>query len=80
LYKLNYVTASIPIPNYYQQHATILDIFIFTDALHISGGSSLPSSGAYNYTYSFRYCQSILLLAATVEEMEPEAVCTVMCS
>jgi len=26
-----------------------------------------PSSGAHNCTYSFRYCQPILLLAATVE-------------
>ena len=29
-----------------------------------------PSSGAHNCTYSFRYCQPILLLAATVEEMD----------
>ena len=29
-----------------------------------------PSSGAHNSTYSFRYCQPILLLAATVEEIE----------
>jgi len=29
-----------------------------------------PSSGAHNCTYSFRYCQTILLLAATMEEME----------
>jgi len=29
-----------------------------------------PSSGAHNCTYSFRYCQPILLLAATVVEME----------
>jgi hypothetical protein len=29
-----------------------------------------PSTGAYNYTYSFRYCQTILLLDATVEGME----------
>ena len=27
-----------------------------------------PSSGAHNCTYIFRYCQPILLLAATVEE------------
>jgi hypothetical protein len=55
-----------------------------------------PSSGAHNCTHSFRYCQPILLLAATVMKMEfhlfhgssyeqywltvPEAVCTVMCS
>ena len=29
-----------------------------------------PSSGAHNCTYSFRYCQPILLLAAIVDEME----------
>jgi len=27
-----------------------------------------PSSGAHYCTYSFRYCQTILLLVATVEE------------
>jgi hypothetical protein len=32
---LNYL-----IPNYNQQDATFLDLFIFTDALHVSGGSS----------------------------------------
>jgi len=29
-----------------------------------------PSSEAHKCTYSFRYCQPILLLAATVEQME----------
>jgi hypothetical protein len=29
------------IPNYNQQDATFLDLFIFTDALHVSGGSSV---------------------------------------
>jgi len=28
------------IPNYSQQDATFIDLFIFTDALHVSGGSS----------------------------------------
>ena len=28
------------IPNYSQQYATFLDLFIFTDALRVSGGSS----------------------------------------
>jgi len=28
------------IPNYSQQDATFLDLYIFTDALHVSGGSS----------------------------------------
>jgi hypothetical protein len=27
-------------PNYSEQDATFLDLFIFTDALHVSGGSS----------------------------------------
>ena len=30
-----------------------------------------PSSGAHNCTYSFRYCQPLLLLAAIVDEKEP---------
>jgi len=29
------------IPNYSQQHATFLNLFIFTDAVHVSGGSSI---------------------------------------
>jgi hypothetical protein len=28
------------VSNYSQQDATFLDLFIFTDALHVSGGSS----------------------------------------
>jgi hypothetical protein len=28
----------IPIPNYSQQRATFLDLFMFTDAVHVSGG------------------------------------------
>jgi hypothetical protein len=28
------------IPNYSQQDATFVDLFIFTDALHVSGGFS----------------------------------------
>jgi hypothetical protein len=48
----------------------------------------LPSSGARNCTYSFSYCQPILLLAATMDKMElvpsywltiPEVVVTVTC-
>ena len=30
-----------------------------------------PSSGAHNCTCSFRYCQTILLLAAIMDKMEP---------
>ena len=33
-----------------------------------------PSSGAHNCTYSFRYCQPILLLAAVVDEMERSSI------
>jgi len=33
-----------------------------------------PSSGAHNCTCSFRYCRPILLLAATVEEMERSSI------
>ena len=50
-----------------------------------------PSSGAHNCTYSFRYCQPVLLFATIVDLIHdsskqqnlltiPEAVCTVMCS
>jgi hypothetical protein len=28
----------LPIPNYSQQNATFLDLFIFTNTLHVSGG------------------------------------------
>jgi hypothetical protein len=31
-------------PSYNQQDATFLDLFISADALHVSGGSSAPSS------------------------------------
>jgi len=30
----------LPIPNFSQQDATFLDLFIFANALHVSGGSS----------------------------------------
>jgi len=33
-----------------------------------------PTSGAHNCTYSFRYCQPILLLAATVEELASSSI------
>ena len=50
-------------PNYNQQDLTFLDLFISTDALHVSGGSSAHHQ--VHCTYSFRYCQPILLLAAS---------------
>jgi len=48
----------------------ILDLFISTDALHVSGGSSAHYQEHKNHTYCFRYWQPILLLAAVVDEME----------
>jgi len=33
-----------------------------------------PSSGAHNCTYSFRYCQPVLLIVASVDEMELHGV------
>ena len=56
------------LPNYSQQDATFLDLFLQT--LYIFQAVPRPSSGAHNCTCSFRYCQPVLLLAATVEEME----------
>jgi hypothetical protein len=59
------------IPNYSQQDATFLDLFIYFYRRSVCFRRFLrPSSGAHNCTYSFRYCQPILLLAATVDEME----------
>jgi hypothetical protein len=64
-----YLTTLSVIPNYSQQDATFLDLFNFAVALHVSGFFFRPSSEAHNCTYSFMYCQPILLLAAVVEEM-----------
>ena len=38
--KVTQCTQYLAITNYNQQDATFLDIFISTDALHVSGGSS----------------------------------------
>ena len=43
---------------------SILDLFISTDSLHVSGGFSTYHQEHKNCTYSFRYCQPIILLAA----------------
>jgi len=61
------------IPNYSQQDTTFY-LFISTDALDVSGGSSAHLQEHINCTYSFRYCQPILLLTATVEEMELSSI------
>ena len=61
-------------PRYIQRDATFLDLFVSTDALHVSGGSSAIHQEHKNCPYSFRYCQPILLLAAIVDEMELRGV------
>jgi len=52
-------------PRYNQQDSTFLNLFVSTDALHVSGGSSAHHQEHKNCTYSFRYCQPVLLLAAS---------------
>ena len=59
--------------NYSQQDAILLDIFIFTNALHVSGGSSAHHQEHITvHTASGIVNQYRLII--------PEAVCTVMCS
>jgi len=58
------------ITNYSQQDVTFLEFIYFYRRSTCFRRSLRPSSGARNCTYSFRYCQPILLLAATVQEME----------
>jgi len=43
--------------SYNQQDATFLYLFISTDAVHVSGGSSAHHQEHKNCTYSFRYHQ-----------------------
>jgi len=62
------------IPNYSQQDARFLKFIYFYRRFTCFGRFLRPSSGAHNCTYSFRYCQPILLLAATVEEMALSAI------
>jgi len=49
------------IPNYSQRDETFLDLFIFYRRFTCFRRFLRPSSGARNCTYSFRYCQPILL-------------------
>jgi hypothetical protein len=58
------------ITNYSQQDATYLEFIYFYRRSTGFRRFLRPSSGAHNCTYSFRYCQPILLLAATVDKME----------
>ena len=50
---------------YNQQDATFLEFIYFYRRSTSFRRFLHPSSGAHNCTYSFRYCQPILLLAAT---------------
>ena len=68
----SYVRASQMFPNYNQQDATFLDLFISTDALHVSGGFLRPSSGAQNCTYSLRVLSTST--AASVSEIVRSAI------
>jgi hypothetical protein len=52
-----------------QQDATILDLFL-SSLLYMFRAIPSPSSGAHNCTYSFGYCQPVLLLAGIMDEME----------
>ena len=56
--------------NYSQKDTKFLEIIYFYRRCTCFRRFLRPSSGARNCTYSFRYCQPILLLAATVKEME----------
>jgi hypothetical protein len=59
------------IPNYNQQDAPFIYFYRCCTCFRLF---LRPSSGAHNCTYSFRYCQPILLLAAIVDEMELDGV------
>ena len=54
------------IPNYNQQDATILDLFISTDFLNVSGGSSAHHQEQNPYIQLQVLPKPILLLAAIV--------------
>jgi len=75
------------VPIYNQQDATFLDLFINTDALCVSGGSSAHHQEHITVHTALgivhQYC--CLLPAAVGSRQQywltiPEAVCTVMCS
>jgi hypothetical protein len=62
------------ITDYSQQGETFLEFIYFYRPSTCFGRFLRPSSGAHYRTYSFRYCQPILLLATTVEEMELSSI------
>ena len=68
------------ITNYSQQDATFLEFIYFYRRSTCFRRFLRPPSGARNCTYSFSYCQPILPLDATVEEMELRSISTVAAS
>ena len=62
-------------PNYNQQDATFLDLFISTDALHVSGSSS-----AHHQEHLTVHTASVIDNQYCCWLTIPEAVCTVVCS
>jgi hypothetical protein len=52
----------------------LIYLFIFRDALYVSGGSSAHHQEHITVQKTSRYCQPILLLAATVDEMPPPII------
>ena len=62
------------VTNYIHQDETFLEFIYFYRRSTCFKLFLRPSSGVHNCTYSFRYCQPILLLAATVEEMERSSI------
>jgi hypothetical protein len=64
----------ITIKNHSQQDAMFLEFIYFYRRSTCFRLFIRPSSGTHNCTYSFRYCQPTLLLAAIVDEMESNSV------
>ena len=76
------------IPNYNQQDAMFLDLFISTDALHVSGGSSAHHQEHITVHTASSIVNQLccLLVSCLIHDSSkqhywltvPEAVCTVM--
>ena len=83
-----YIMMTDIIPNYNQQDATFLDLFISIDAVHISGGFSAHHQEyitVHTAAGIVKQCYCVLLSWMKWNKQQywltiPEAVCTVMCS
>jgi hypothetical protein len=62
------------ITNYIQRDKRFIEFIYFYRRSTCFRRFLRPSSGAHKCTYSFRYCQPILLLAATVKEMKRSSI------